>query len=157
MKTKKPIAEIQVSEMMTRQVHSLMANDSIQDAVALMLDHNLTSIPVIGPENNCIGILSHSDLTELFLQEDDELSRVLDTPRLSMEWLNRTLDTCDARQVSELMTHEVTTIREDQTLSETCKALVRGRIHHLPVVDDQDQITGIVSAFDVVKTIASQE
>ena len=154
MTTKNQFAEIHVNKVMSRHVHSLMVDDTIQDAVALMIDHDLTTIPIVDSETKCVGILSRSDLTELFLTEDQALARTMDTERLSMEWINRSLETCDVRQVNELMTYEVAQIRENQSLAEACREMARGRIHHLPVVDEAGKVVGILSSFDVVRAVA---
>jgi predicted transcriptional regulator len=157
MKTQNQFAEIKVSKVMSTHVQKLMPNDTIQEAVALMVDHGLTTIPIIDLEDKCIGILSRTDLTELFLQEDHELARVMDTDRLSMDWIHRTLETCDVRQVSELMTYEVAKIQESQNLFEASREMVRAKIHHLPVVDENEKLVGILSSFDIVKAIAESE
>ena len=157
MKTKNSFADAKVNEVMTRRVHSLMQNDTIQDAVALMLDNRLSAIPVVDSGNHCIGIISRADLTEVFLQEDQELSRESENDRLSLEWINRSLDTCDVRMVKELMTYEVTQIQEDQSLPEACKEMVKKRIHHLPVVNSENVVVGFLSSFDVVKAVSEHE
>jgi len=155
MKTEKRINDLEVSEVMTQRVETLSPGDTIKQAVGLMIDCNLTTIPVVDGQSQCIGILSRNDLTEMFLQEDKELSRVLDTDRLSMEWLNHSLDTGDIKTVKELMTYDVATIRSDQTLSQACQEMARHQIHHLPVVDQEKNLVGIISTLDVVAAVAN--
>lgn len=151
------ISSAKIKDIMSSRVQCLMMDDTIQDAVAMMIDHGLSTVPVVDTQQKCIGILSRSDLTEVFLQEDSELSHVLDAPRLSLEWLSQSLETCDVRQVKELMTYEVATIGADATLKKASQEMVRQRIHHLPVVDPEGQILGIVSAFDIVKAVAEAD
>ena len=154
MKTQNRFTEIKIKEIMSKRVHTLMTDETIHDAVAMMLDNGLTTIPVVDSENRCIGILSRSDMNELFLEEDSELAQTNEIPRMSLEWINQTLETCDTRLVKELMTYDVATIGENQTLIDASQEMVRQRIHHLPVVNDREQISGIVSAFDIVKAVA---
>lgn len=155
MKTKQSVNEIKVSEVMTRRVEMLASGDTIKDAVNLMLDCKLSTVPVVDGECQCIGMLSRSDLTEMFMQEDSELSHVLDSNRLSMERVNRSLDTVEARIVKEFMTYDVATVHSNQTLTEACQQMARHQIHHLPVVDEDDKVIGIISAFDVVLAVAA--
>ena len=154
MKTENRFTETKIKDIMSKRVYTLMNDETIHDAVAMMLDNGLTTIPVVDTENKCIGILSRSDINELFLEEDSELAQNYDTPRLSLAWINQTLETCDKRLVKEFMTYDVTTIGENQSLIEASQEMVRQRIHHLPVVSDREQISGIVSAFDIVKAVA---
>jgi CBS-domain-containing membrane protein len=156
MKTKTRVGELTVADVMTRKVVTVKPDDSIRDAVALMQEQELTTLPVVGNEDQCIGVLSRSDLTDFFLSEDDELARVLDTDRLSMAWLFQTLETSDVRHVKELMTDNVQNVDQNASLADACKLFVRHRIHHLPVVDVDDRLIGLISTFDVVKALASK-
>ena len=153
MKTEKTLAGVQVAEIMTRNVQTVMINDSIKDTVSLMLDHSLTMVPVIDTSNKCIGVLSRSDLTEFFLEEDLELSAA-DYQRFSMEAIHRSLETSDARQVKEMMTYDVSQIDEETSITDACREMVKKRVHHLPVVNKEGQVTGILSSFDVVAAVA---
>ena len=154
MKTKNSVTDIKISEIMTRNVETVSPVDSIKDAINVMVESKLTTIPVINGDAKCIGILSRSDLSEMFLEEDSELSQALDTDRISLKWLQQSLDTTDVRQVKELMTYEVATIQAEQTLAEACQMMSRLHVHHLPVVDERESVVGIVSAFDVVTAVA---
>ena len=156
MKTQKQVGQISVQEIMTENVQTLMINDTIKDALSIMVDQELTTIPVINMDERCVGIISRSDVTELLMEEDGELTRMMDMP-LSMDHLFRSLETCDIRLVRELMTHTVVTIQRDQTLDEACKLMAREQIHHMPVVDVDRKLVGIISAFDVVKAVAEFE
>lgn len=153
MKTQNKFADMKVNEIMSDRVHTLNVNDTLKDALAMMLEHQLTTVPVVDLDHRCVGILSRSDMTELFLEQDGELSNMLDTP-LSMQRLYRSLETCDLRNVSELMTYEVVSIEDGKSLTEACQQMTRQRIHHMPVVDENGRLIGIVSTFDVVKAVA---
>ena len=148
------VATLTVADIMTDKVETLSASDTIKFAASLMVDSQVTTIPVVDGKQHCIGILSRTDLTEMFLSEDEALSSALDSDRLSAEWLNRSLDTSESRLVKEFMNYEVATIRSDKTVSAACKEMVKRKIHHLPVVDESDVVVGIVSTFDIVKAVA---
>ena len=142
-----------VNSVMTRHVEYLMSDDTISDALSMMIDQGLTTAPVVNSEDKCIGILSRSDLTGTLLDEDGELSKILDTS-VTFGRFVESLETCDSRKVSEMMTYEVETIREDQSVVEACKLMAGNKIHHLPVVDSAGKVVGMVSSFDVVKAVA---
>lgn len=150
-----PLTSIAIRDAMTTHVQSMMPDDTLEDAVALMVDHQLSTIPIVDSSNRCVGILSRNDLTELFLKEDHALANVLDTDRLSMDWINRSMETCEVRLVKELMTIDVTVARDDQSLVTACQTMAAQKIHHLPVVDDAGQVVGMLSAYDVVRSVAN--
>lgn len=55
------------------------------------------------------------------------------------------------KQVKDLMTSDVTVIREDREVHELEKLLLEQRIHGVPVVDAHDRIIGVVSQTDLLK------
>jgi len=59
---------------------------------------------------------------------------------------------CLSSKVRDLMTAAVLTCHEDDTLESLMQTMTSKRIRHLPVVDAEDQLTGIVTIGDVVKS-----
>lgn len=53
--------------------------------------------------------------------------------------------------VSTVMTHNVITCHESATLDDLMESMTQGRFRHLPVVDDDGALVGIISIGDVVK------
>ena len=120
----------------------------------MMIDSHVSTILVVNGYLHCLGVLSRTDLTEIFLKEDDALAHALDTDRLSLKCLNRSLDTSDSRTVGELMNDQVVAIGGDQSLHAACQKMIASQIHHLPVVDNENHLVGIISNFDIVKAVA---
>jgi CBS domain-containing protein len=59
---------------------------------------------------------------------------------------------CLKSKVRDLMTAAVLTCHEDDTLESLMLTMTSKRIRHLPVVDSEDRLTGIVTIGDVVKS-----
>ena len=57
-----------------------------------------------------------------------------------------------ARPVGVYMTRAVATCGECDTVDELMEMMTHGRFRHVPVLDESDQLIGIVSIGDVVKT-----
>jgi CBS domain-containing protein len=53
--------------------------------------------------------------------------------------------------VSKVMTASVRTCFEASTLDELMSTMTQGRFRHVPVIDDNDALVGIISIGDVVK------
>ena len=148
------LSERSVADVMTAKVVSVMADDTISDVSKLMLDYSLSTIPVINSTNQCIGIISRKDMTELYLKEDQELAHLVDADRLSLEWFSRATETSDVCKVHELMSVDVVTVAQSANLPAACQMMASQQIHHLPVVNDDDELVGMISTFDVVKAIS---
>jgi len=59
---------------------------------------------------------------------------------------------CLKSKVRDLMTAAVLTCHEDDSLESLMQTMTSKRIRHLPVVDSDDKLTGIVTIGDVVKS-----
>jgi CBS-domain-containing membrane protein len=55
------------------------------------------------------------------------------------------------QRVRDLMTSEVTTLRRNDKLSIADDVMRLGRIRHLPVLDEEEQVVGIVSQRDLFR------
>lgn len=53
--------------------------------------------------------------------------------------------------VTKVMTENVITIHENTTLTEVYNKLKEYKIHHIPVINDQKEMTGIISYQDIVQ------
>lgn len=144
-----------VSEIMTDQVETIRYTDTVADALKLMAEDGHNTLPVVDENDRCVGMLSRSDLTEMFLLEDRELSRFINGDGVSLSNLPACLvDTCDDKRVRELMAHEVTTIDSDANIKQACRLMSDNDFHHLPVVDKERRIVGFVSSFDIIRWLA---
>src|SRR5579885_1159101 len=56
----------------------------------------------------------------------------------------------NAMQVKDVMTTDVITVNEDQTVKQAASLMARHRISGLPVVNNDGMVVGIVSEFDVI-------
>jgi CBS domain-containing protein len=56
--------------------------------------------------------------------------------------------------VSEVMRQHVLTIRKDFSFSEACRLFFRMGIHHLPVVDSNNRLLGMLSTHDALRAYA---
>lgn len=50
----------------------------------------------------------------------------------------------------EIMTADVKTVREDTSVEQAARMMFEGKISGLPVVDNSDHLTGVVTEFDVI-------
>ena len=60
-------------------------------------------------------------------------------------------------KVSEVMTGKVVYVKQNATIEECMAIMTEKHIRHLPVLDDNQMVLGIVSIGDVVKEMVSQQ
>lgn len=60
-------------------------------------------------------------------------------------------------KISEVMTSKVITVTQDTRMEECMAIMTEKHIRHLPIIDTDNQLIGIVSIGDVVKEVISQQ
>ena len=130
-----------VETIMSTNVHAVMADGLLLDAVATMVRRGVRHLVVIDGLQRVVGMVSDRDILSTVgppanLLEDAELP-----------------DAVDEMRIAAVMTPEPRTIRADATLDALSDALLADRIGALPVVDQADQLVGIVSYIDVLNRL----
>ena len=57
-------------------------------------------------------------------------------------------------KAADIMTRHLVTAHHDHTFTELCRLLFEVKVHHLPVVDDQQRLLGIISANDALRAFS---
>ena len=126
---------IYVSEIMTAQPYTLMADAYISDAVKLMTEKHIRHIPIVNEADELVGIVTHRDLLVATGSKLDEVSSVENT------FANR--------PVSEIMTSNVSTTVERAELISAARFLEQHDFDALPIVNGKT-LVGIVTDSDFV-------
>ena len=61
------------------------------------------------------------------------------------------------RRVSEMMVSTFVTITGEESVKEAANRLLKGNTNHLPVIDSENRLIGIVTTFDISKAFACDE
>jgi CBS domain-containing protein len=115
-------------------IWSIASDASIYQALELMADKNIGAVLVMD-DDSLVGILSERDY-----------ARKVDLQGRS----------CQDTAVDEIMTRRVVYVYPEQTAEECMALMTDKRVRHLPVMKD-DQVIGVISIGDVVKTIISEQ
>ena len=68
-----------VSDLMTRDVVTIREEDPVQKAAKLMLEQNITHIPVVTDDNKLIGIVTSWDLSKSIAMNSNNLNDIMTT------------------------------------------------------------------------------
>lgn len=112
------------------EVVTVPPNLSVQEAMRLLVGHNIGSVVVV-EEENVQGILTERDILRFGAADPHQL---------------RTM------QVREAMTSKVIAGASDDDLDQIMEVMSENRIRHLPIVED-GWLEGIISIGDVVNAL----
>jgi CBS domain-containing protein len=113
------------------------------------------TVPPDAPVSNLLEVLAERNVGAAVVCEGDRLAGIVSERDVVRHLHRRGAGLLDA-PVSEIMTTVVATCRLEDDVQTLSRTMTERRIRHIPVVDDQERLTGIVSIGDVVKTRIDQ-
>lgn len=144
-----------VKDIMSRDVVTISAADTVHEALTLMGENRVSAIPVVDSHNHCQGILSTSDLVDMTRDVDDDLYSLDMVDSTSRRFLlDKLAHSMGGESVQSFMSESLATVSAETTLGEATREMLRNKVHHLPVVDGNNHLIGIVSTMDVLKVFA---
>lgn len=117
-------------DIMTRQVICIRKDTPIFEAIRLMVQNNVTGVPVVEDDMTLVGMLSEQDVLRLFHTYDDEKDRT----------------------VNDFMTQPVVHFEEEEPLLDVCYCLRDNSIRRVPITSN-GKVAGVVSRSDILKCI----
>lgn len=132
-----------VADVMTKDVTTVYEETNLQQVFALFSPYTYRHLPVVDGKR-LVGIISQRDL----LQVQGE--RVSKNPALRAH-AERTLEETFVR---DIMNTNVVTIRPDASLAQAAQHMLEHRVGALPVIDDRNQLLGIVTETDLLRSLS---
>ena len=112
----------------TRAVVTIEPSDTIADTVYLLKEHSIGAVVVSSDDKKILGISSERDVVRHLALEHEGTLRV---------------------KVEDLMTENVTTCQLDDDVEATMLVMTAGRFRHIPIVNSDNELCGIVSLGDL--------
>ena len=132
-----------VATVMTPHPRSIQVTQQISDARAALADGRLHHLPVVDG-HRLVGIISTTDLLGFGFG-----------PRDSREDLDESIN--KHFLISQIMQTELVTIPSDSTVRDAAHVLATGALHAVPVVDEDQNLVGIVTSTDIVSYFLAQK
>lgn len=145
---------------MDRDVPSVRPEDDARTAIDLLAKTDLGAIPVVDGENKVVGIVSESDLVISEEESDLHLPHYLNIMGGivfigSMKGFDERLEKAFATKVSELMTADPIVVRDFENVDRVAKKIADEHHNHLPVVDDDGHLAGMVTRADALAALVA--
>ena len=156
--TSKSAAMSQVKEVMSTHVVSLHSGATVHEALQMMVENRVSALPIVDKENHCVGILTTTDLVEIAYDVDDDVFNADPlNPTAQRELFERLTHSVGREPVASYMSEQVATAAESRTLKEAARIMIKNQIHHLPIVNDRDELVGILSTMDILAEFADED
>ena len=142
--------EVVCADIMSRDVIVVEADTALEEAWTLLRRHRIKALPVVDSGRHVIGIVTQSD----FMKHAglDELENFGTRFR---DFLRRTVRTSSVNPevVAQIMSKPVKTANTTAHIVGLVPMLSDGGFHHVPIVDDENRLAGIVTQSDLVAAL----
>ena len=144
-------------ELMTTPVITIREDATVAEAARLMLDRDVSVLPVLNGSDKLVGILTHSDfgLSPKFRPLVENVYSLLGASTTTHH-LEETARRVGGKKVGDVMRRHVITVHQDDGVEHIARVMMRSQIRRLPVVDG-GKVVGIITRHDFLKLIARGE
>lgn len=146
-----------VADIMETDVPVVHPEDTVEQVVGVLKEHELPGVPVVNEGGRCVGIITEEDL--ILRGEDSDLH----LPHYfqlfggfifleSMGHFEERLRKAVASTAADLMTEDPVTIEPSAGVDEAARVISRKQHNRLPVVD-HGRLVGVVTRLDVLEAL----
>jgi CBS domain-containing protein len=133
-----------VQGVMTTRVVAVREDADFKEVVCAMRSRRISAFPVLDAADRVIGVVSEADLLV------KEATPGPPPGLVRLAWRLRERSKATGLTAADVMTKPAVTIRGDATVADAARLMQSRRVKHLPVVDDDGKLRGIVSRADVL-------
>jgi len=119
--------DIFVARLMTPDPTTVAPDTLVEEAAGIMLDAGIGSVVAVDDDNHLEGILTTTDFVRIVAERKPK----------------------DQTAVSTYMTTDVVTADAQDSIRDVADEMMEQGFHHMPVVDDDEGVIGIVTTTDL--------
>lgn len=144
------LGSLRCEDVMSRSPHTVESSSPLSEAWELMRRHHVKALPVIDRSRCVVGIITLAD----FLKHAQIDTHTSWSDRLRNAWqASRFSDSDKPEVVGQIMTRRVQVTRAHSFLAELLPLFSHTGHHHLPVIDANRELIGILTQSDVVSAL----
>jgi CBS domain-containing protein len=147
---------MKAKQIMTTNLATVTETATLRDVISLMLERNISGIPVLNEDGLLIGIVSESDVIRLRrkLHMPDYI-QLLETllNNANPDEFDTTVSHSLDLPVTTFMTRKLITANEEAGMAEITRLMVEHSINRIPILRGKT-IVGIVTRRDAIRAMA---
>ncbi|PSP65889.1 histidine kinase [Halobacteriales archaeon QH_8_67_27] len=127
--------DIFVARLMSSGVKTVGPDTLVEDAAQLMQTHEIGSLVVTDDDNRLVGILTTTDFVDIVAKSKPKADTT----------------------VERYMSTDVVTTTAQASIRDVADTIMEHGFHHVPVVDDEEGVIGMISTTDLAAYISTAE
>ena len=127
--------DIYVALLMSSDLVTATPETLVEDAARLLLEDDIGSLPVVDADNDLVGILTTTDFVTIVAHSEPKAETT----------------------VERYMTTDIVTATAQEDIRDAADRMLGNDCHHLPVVDDEEGLIGMISTADLTQYLSHVE
>ncbi len=158
---------MRVKEIMNRRPVLLSPDMTLRKAAEMLIENKISGAPVVDSQGKLIGFLMLGDIIHFIKNRLMSVGIIIPpTPfdfidfyqyELPVETKDSIRREISETKVSEVMCRRVHTVNPDEDLWSVIYILAKKDVSHVPVVDENQRVIGIITRSDVIKALSQLE
>lgn len=124
--------DIFVARLMSTDLRTVAPDTLVEDAAGTMLAEDIGSVIVVDEDGGLAGILTRTDFVRIVAERKPK----------------------DETPVSAYMSTVDVTAGAQDSVRDVADAMIERGVHHVPVVDDEEGVIGIVTSTDIAAYVS---
>ncbi len=141
------MGELRAADVMSGEPVTARAEMPLRQAWALIRQHRVKALPVVDRQHHLVGIVTVAD----FMRQVD--MDVHEGVNFRLRALLRQMHRPVRHTVGEIMTRQVRVASADRPLTELVPVFSEGGHRHLPIIDAERRLVGIVTQSDLIRAM----
>lgn len=145
---------------MTRTVHTVEADRTLQGLSDFFLEHNVTGAPVVDAEGTLIGVVSVTDLARHVRDGSDGTTTRIHTAyhdELAADYADADLEALHVTETStatvgDIMTPEIYDVNPHTSIQQVADVMLRSNVRRL-FVTRNGHVEGVITSTDMLKVV----
>jgi CBS domain-containing membrane protein len=134
------------ADVMSRDVVAITPRTRLRDALVQLRAHHIKALPVIDDQRRVVGIVTQTDLLD---KADWGVAIGGSAPRWPLQAIGQSLRGLTGT-AEEIMSRSVRSARPEMHIAQVIPFMADEGLHHLPVVDEEGRLVGILTQSDLV-------
>ena len=144
-----------VKDLMSRDLVTINAGDTIHEALTLMGENRVSALPVVDRHDHCIGIISTSDLVDMTRDVDDDIYQLdLVDPTSKRFLIEKLTHSMGHETVQSFMSEAVTTIDAETSIGKATREVSLTASTICLSSTANQKLIGIISTMDILGEFA---
>lgn len=132
-----------VTKIMSSNVALVQEGGTLSEVRRMMCDLHIHHVPVVNGKK-LVGLVSFTDLMKINMVINGADERSIDAI-IDQQF-----------KITDVMSRQLTTIRNTETIRQAAELLMKGHFHSLPVVDQSDNVVGMLTSTDLIRYLNDQ-